>query len=81
MERPCGEKYWLWWQNEAKRFSHGELDDKRTDCIGHLDALGMLQWKQDNAASEREKFQRVLNGRPNRKVKPQERSKDRGKEM
>ncbi len=72
---------WARWQKESQRFSNAVLDDKRMDCIDRLDALGMLQWQRDKAASERENFQQILNGTPGREEKPQEQSRDQGREM
>src|SRR5262245_26912603 len=72
--------HWPWWQNEATRFSNAVLDDMRMDCIDRLDALGLLRWKQYQAASKRERLQQIL-GTPDREEKPQERSKDRGRGM
>ena len=72
---------WPWWQKEATRFSNAVLDDMRMDCIDQLDALGMLRWKQDHAASAREKLAQVLKGPVNQEEKPQERSKEQGREM
>jgi hypothetical protein len=36
----------------------------------------MRQWAQDKAASDRAKFQQILNGTPGREEKPQEQSRD-----
>jgi hypothetical protein len=72
-------KDWARWQKEAARFSNAVLDDMRMDCIDHLDSLGMLQWQRDKAASEREQFQRLLNGTVDREEKPPERSLEKGR--
>jgi hypothetical protein len=55
-------KDWARWQKEAARFSNAVLDDMRMDCVDWLDALGMRQWAQEKAASDREKLRQVLGG-------------------
>ena len=75
------QKDWAQWQKEATRFSNAVLDDMRMDCNDRLDALGMLKWVQDKAASEREKLRQVFVVMPGREEKPQERSQDVGREM
>jgi|SRR5581483_12291988 len=74
---------WAWWQENSKRSSNAELDYERMDCIEKLDAIGMLQWRQDKAASERASFQEILKATPDREEKPQEQSKtrDNGREI
>ena len=73
-------KYWPWWQAEAKRFSMSELDNMRMDGVDQLGALGLWQWKQDNAASDQERFRQILTGTVTREEQPQEQSRERGRE-
>jgi hypothetical protein len=80
----CEKQDWAWWQNEAKRFSTNELDDMRRDITDKLDAIGVRQSRPNNlnkAASEEQKFDRVLNGALNHEDKRTERSHDHGREM
>jgi hypothetical protein len=72
---------WAWWQNEAKHYSDAELDGMRKDCIELLDAIGVLQSRRDKAAREQEAFRQVLSGTRKKEEKPQEQSKDKGREM
>jgi hypothetical protein len=75
------QKDWARWQKEATRFSNAVLDDMRMDCNDLLDAIGMLQWQRDKTASDQEKLAQLFNGPVNREDKPQERSKEKGREM
>jgi len=47
----------------------------------YLDALGLLPGSRDKAASEREGFQQILKGTAPKEEKPQEQSKENGREM
>src|ERR1700722_20899364 len=74
----CEKRDWAWWQNEAKRFSTGDLDDMRMDITAKLESLGLRQWERNEgnkAASTQEKLQQLLKGTLNQEEKPQERSR------
>ena len=73
-------KDWARWQKEAARFSNAVLDDMRMDCIDRLDALGMRQWAQEKAASDREKLRQVLGGTRLGQENAPERSQAMGRE-
>ena len=75
------QKDWARWQKEATRFSNAVLDDMRMDCIDRLDAIGMRQWAQENAAGAREKFQQILSATLDGVTKPPEQSRDQGRGM
>lgn len=38
---------WEWWQAQAKSYSNERLQDMVMDVAEKLDAIGMMQWKQD----------------------------------
>jgi hypothetical protein len=51
---------WLWWQNDAKRFSNEQLDNERMECLGKLNALGLLHRERNRATEGQVTFQHVL---------------------
>lgn len=80
-----------WWDAARDRMYEGfreqvagcrvsDLLDMRADYIDTLDAIGMLQWRQDRATGERERFQQVLKGERKTEENPRERAKDQGRE-
>jgi hypothetical protein len=64
---------------QVSGYGVNELLDMRADYIDRLDALGMLQWQLDR--SDQKIFQQVLKGALTNEEKPQEQSKDRGREL
>jgi hypothetical protein len=80
-----------WWDAARDRMYEGfreqvagcsvsDLLDMRADYIDTLDAIGMLQWPQDKAAGDRERFQQVLKGEPKKEEEPRERAKHQRRE-
>jgi hypothetical protein len=71
---------WGRWQTEATRFSNAVLEEMRTNYFDRLDVV-VFRVMRDKAASDREKFQQVLRGTPEREETPQKRSRDQGRGM
>ncbi len=72
---------WEWWKDQSKGMSISELDDERIGYTQKLNALGMLQTKRENIASPQNQFQEILKGTLKSEDKPQEQSKDQGRDM
>ena len=54
-------KDWAWWQQEAKGNSTAQMQDALMECIEQLNAIGLLQWRQETVRSGEEQFQEIVN--------------------
>ena len=40
---------WEWWQKESQKYSTGQLEDDLKDSMEQLNAIGLLQWRHEQA--------------------------------
>ncbi len=69
------------YRKQVAGYSVSDLLDMRADYIDTLDAIGMLQWRQETVASNRDKLAQVFKGTVAQEEESQEQSKELGREM